>query len=435
MLPCLMLILGVATAAEPGAPAWTFRPDPAAHTGEVTALALSPTAAVTASAGADGTLRLWDQSAGAVVVQAAPRGLRELRFTADGTLLVAVTEAGAELLQPGTGDSLGVVASPQPFRHLAVAPDGGRLAWVSRSEVILTDAGGTELWRWTAPTGAAAAGDRLGVAAFDTDSDRLLVVRRVGTGLGSDRLGPTGEVLSLALAASPGAAAGASAGEAATPFPVHDLRSFEAASDRPVDAAAWFDGRADSLVLEQDFLLLGGRSVRIGLEGQASAAVIHQAPPRGRAVADLSLARGRVAGFDLPVPSFWSVDLGTGTKKLGGPEHRLPSPWRAELDLDRDLAVVADRHGALLWFQPSDRAPVAMAAGTLAPVSAVTSSGGTFLLGDAEGRLTWLQPEGHERVRTVETGLEAIHDLAEWNGFVAVAGDRLLVYKLSLIHI
>ena len=411
------MVISLLALASAHASDWSLQIDPTAHVGPVYAVAVSPTGAQTASIGADGTLRFWIPELGeALVVRAPvqPAPATRLRFSADGSHLAVVSGDRAVVLDSTEGERAFAARTTRVIAGFALSSDGQTLALSHGPTVEVHDAGG--LVRDTQQ-----AHHTVGAILF-IDDDELVFSGLVGGRPWVDHDPVRGTFGGLELGRGKLSSA---------PFPVHDLSSYDAQADIPLDPYALLDTPVHHLVHDEDVLLSSGRDVRLSVAHTPSAAVLHRGPSKGDTTADLSLARGRVAGFDSQPFTYWSIDLGTGAVKRGGPEHRLPSPATGALDLDADLGLIGDTSGALLWFRPSDRRPVALAAAGVAPLSAAASDGDVALLGDSEGRLTWLLPDGHARLRTVSTGEGPILDLAVWNGFVATCGSAIQVRSID----
>jgi len=411
------MVLSLLALASAHATDWRLQVDPTAHVGPIYAVAVSPTGEQTASIGADGTLRFWLPELGEALVVPAPlraAPATRLGFSADGSHLAVVSGDRAVVVDSAEGERAFSARTTRVIAGFALSSDGRTLALSHGPTVEVHDAAGLV-------RDVQQAHHTMGALVFVED-DELVFSGLVGGRPWVDPDPVRGTYGGIEVRRGKASAA---------PFPVHDLHSYDAETDIPLDPYAILDSPVHHLVRDEDVLLSSGRDVRLSVAHTPSAAVLHRGPSKGSTTADLSLARGRVAGFDSQPFTYWSVDLGTGTVKRGGPEHRLPSPSRGALDLDADLGLIGDSSGALLWFRPSDRRPVALAAAGVAPLSAAASDGAIALLGDSEGRLTWLMPEGHARLRTVGTGEGPILDLAVWNGFVASCGSAIQVRSVE----
>jgi WD40 repeat protein len=143
-----------------------------AHEGPVLALAWSPEGRHLASAGEDGTARVWEVASGAERSRLAhPNEVREVAWSPDGKLLRTRRWGEAHLWEPWSGQPPEALRQPLRPRAITFDPAGRHLAFFLEDlSLRVVEAGtGREVWRVPGAGHAAAFsadGERL--AAFDT---------------------------------------------------------------------------------------------------------------------------------------------------------------------------------------------------------------------------------------------------------------------------
>ncbi len=153
------------------------------HNAPVTELAFSPDGRYIASQGTvnlppntDGSVRLWNTATGAQIASVATEGIRELRFSTDGTMLAGPSGGNPLEVFIWRGDTLAELYDiPGVFVTAAFAPDGSTIAAAARDERVhvMGMSTGAELTAltgqsgWTTTTAYNGSGELLASGAED----------------------------------------------------------------------------------------------------------------------------------------------------------------------------------------------------------------------------------------------------------------------------
>ena len=183
--PLTGLALTARPATIPGVRSWTV--ETRGCRGPVHDAACGPTGHILATAGADGSVRLWDLESGKLlrILLAHEHPVRAVAWSADGKTLAALGATGTvDLWDPDAGRLLQSI-QPGPSRAVAWSPDGARLATGGEKKIHLWEsqtgkqlpalegqAGDTRAVAWS-PDGKTVAGvaDRL-VRLWDPDKGK-----------------------------------------------------------------------------------------------------------------------------------------------------------------------------------------------------------------------------------------------------------------------